>query len=88
MNNSDVLEMVSTALWTVVMVSAPVVIAAAAAGLLTSVVQILVQIQDQTMQFLIKLTVVIVVLTIAAGWMSTSLINYANMMFERIGGIR
>ncbi|MFL9989177.1 type III secretion system export apparatus subunit SctS [Paraburkholderia sediminicola] len=87
MDNSAVIELVRNALLISVMLSAPVVISTAAAGIATSLVQVMTQVQDQTMQFLIKLIAAGVALAVTASWIGEMLMNYAILIFGRVASI-
>ncbi|RQS43253.1 type III secretion system export apparatus subunit SctS [Burkholderia sp. Bp8986] len=87
MNNSEVIELVRNALLISVMLSAPVVVSTAVAGVATGLVQVLTQIQDQTMQFLIKLIAAGVALLVTAGWMSGMIMNYTILIFGHIASV-
>lgn len=61
------------------------VMKAAVTGLLVSILQALTQIQDQTLQFLIKLVAVCITLAVSYHWMGSALLNYAILSFDQIG---
>ncbi|MCS3511793.1 MULTISPECIES: type III secretion system export apparatus subunit SctS [Pseudomonas] len=69
----------------VVVLSAPPLIVAVLVGVLTSLVQALMQIQDQTLPFGIKLVAVGVTLILTGRWIGMELIQLINMTFEMIG---
>lgn len=69
----------------VVVLSAPALIVAVVVGVLTSLVQALMQIQDQTLPFGIKLVAVGVILIMTGRWMGVELIQLINLTFEMIG---
>ena len=68
----------------VVVLSAPPLIVAVV-GVLTSLVQALMQIQDQTLPFGIKLVAVGVTLILTGRWIGVELIQLINLTFEMIG---
>ncbi|WP_251977512.1 type III secretion system export apparatus subunit SctS [Salinicola avicenniae] len=68
----------------VVLLSAPALIAAVLAGVLISLVQGMMQIQDQTLPFGIKLLAVSVTLAATARWVGVELIELANHAFEQL----
>lgn len=72
-------------LWIVVMLSLPTVVAASAVGVILSLLQAVTQIQDQTIQFLIKLLVVSAVLVMSYSWMGAALLNYTHLIYAQIG---
>ena len=69
----------------VVVLSAPPLIVAVLVGVLTSLVQALMQIQDQTLPFGIKLVAVGVTLILTGRWIGVELIQLINLTFEMIG---
>lgn len=69
----------------VVMLTAPPLIVAVVVGVLTSLVQALMQIQDQTLPFGIKLVAVGVTLILTGRWIGVELIQLINLTFEMIG---
>ena len=66
MNEAVIIHFTSELLWVVLILSLPVVVVASAVGILVSLFQALTQIQDQSLQFLIKL--VAVCITLITGW--------------------
>lgn len=71
-------------LWLVLMLSLPTVIVASAVGIMVSLVQTLTQIQDQTLQFLVKLIAVSITLVATYGWIGDSIFNYTLLVFDQI----
>nr|CAE53697.1 putative HrcS [Pseudomonas sp. CFBP 11402] len=69
----------------VVVLSAPPLIVAVVVGVLTSLVQALMQIQGQTLPFGIKLVAVGVTLILTGRWIGVELIQLINLTFEMIG---
>ncbi|CRM88882.1 EscS/YscS/HrcS family type III secretion system export apparatus protein [Pseudomonas sp. C 49-2] len=69
----------------VVLLTAPPLIVAVVVGVLTSLVQALMQIQDQTLPFGIKLVAVGVTLIMTGRWIGVELIQLINLTFEMIG---
>ena len=66
----------------VVVLSAPPLIVAVVAGVLTSLVQALMQIQDQTLPFGIKLVAVGITLALTGRWIGVELIQLFNLTFD------
>lgn len=65
-----------------IVVSFPVVAAAALIGLLVAVLQAATQVQDVTLAHLPRLLVVALVLAIAAPWMGSQIASFAARMFS------
>ena len=66
----------------VVVLSAPPLIVAVVVGVLTSLVQALMQIQDQTLLFGIKLVAVGITLALTGRWIGVELIQLINLTFD------
>ena len=66
----------------VVVLSAPPLIVAVVVGVLTSLVQALMQVQDQTLPFGIKLVAVGVTLALTGRWIGVELIQLINLTFD------
>ncbi|WP_150700105.1 type III secretion system export apparatus subunit SctS [Pandoraea terrae] len=88
MSEAIVVRLMAEMLWLTLLLSLPTVVVAAAVGVVVSLVQALTQVQDQTVQFLIKLIAVSVTLVATYGWMGHVLMNYAGQTFEQIGRMR
>ena len=69
----------------VVMLTAPPLIVAVVVGVLTSLVQALMQVQDQTLPFGIKLVAVGITLIMTGRWIGVELIQLMNVTFDMIG---
>ena len=68
----------------VVMLTAPPLIVAVVVGVMTSLVQALMQVQDQTLPFGIKLVAVGVTLVMTGRWIGVELIQLINLTFDMI----
>ncbi len=62
----------------------PVLTAALVIGLIVAIFQAVTQIQEQTLTFLPKLIVILVVLALLSGWMFTHLREYTIHLFNMI----
>ena len=69
---------------TVLYLSAPPLIASLAIGILISMFQAVTQLQDQTLTFVPKIIVVIVVLLIFGPWMLNVMGNFATAIFSHL----
>lgn len=75
------------ALWLVLLLSAPPVIAASIVGLLVAVVQAATQIQEQTLQFTLKFFAIVLTLFITASLMAGSLYAFSDQIFSNFRGM-
>ncbi|AOJ07292.1 type III secretion system protein SsaS [Burkholderia sp. ABCPW 14] len=88
MSEAVITQLAAQMMWLVLLLSLPVVVVASVVGILVSLVQALTQIQDQTIQFLIKLLAVAVTLAATYHWMGDVLVNYTLRSFDQIGRMR
>jgi type III secretory pathway component EscS len=68
----------------ILMVSAPVVMAAFLVGILVGIAQAVTQVQDQSIAYGIKIAVVIVILIVFGGWMTQELMDVFERGFDLI----
>lgn len=84
MNAQMVLTMGQEALWTLFMVSAPVLGVVLVVGLLISLFQAVTQINESTLTFIPKLVAAMLVFALAGPWMLNVLIDYIRRTIEAI----
>lgn len=87
MTPTTVINLGREALEVMLMVSAPLFIAALVTGLLVSVFQAATQINEATLSFVPKLLVIFVTLVVAGPWMLTLITDYMRRLFEGIPGL-
>ncbi len=80
--NPDVIRLTQDALWLVLFLSAPPIIAASVSGLLVAFLQSVTQLQEQTLAFAVKLAVIVVTLFIMADFLGENLYQFANRIFS------
>jgi flagellar biosynthetic protein FliQ len=84
MTPATVIDIGRQAMEVMLMVSAPLFIAALATGLLVSIFQAATQINEATLSFVPKLVVTFLVLIITGPWMITTMTDYMRRLFEAI----
>ncbi len=84
MTPQTVLTIGQNAIEMTLMVSAPLLIAALAIGLLISIFQAATQINEATLSFIPKLVAIFVVMVIAGPWMLQMLIDYIQRLYSNI----
>lgn len=87
MSEGTVLAIGQTALKTALLISAPVLGAALAIGIVVSLFQAVTQINEQTLSFLPKILAVLAALVFFGPWMLTQLSDYARMMLLSMAAI-
>ena len=68
----------------VVLISAPLLIAALAVGLVIGIIQAATSINEQTLSFIPKLAAMAITLALVGGWQLATLIEYTRSLFQRI----
>lgn len=65
----------------VVKLAGPILILSMIVGVLVAIFQAVTQIHDQTLGFVLKLLVTVLVLIIGGGWMMNTLVEYSQYLF-------
>jgi flagellar biosynthetic protein FliQ len=84
MTPTTVIELGRHAMEIMLLVSAPLFIAALATGLIISIFQAATQINEATLSFVPKLIVIFFTLLLAGPWMLSVLTSYIRQLFESI----
>ncbi|MFT5888955.1 MAG: flagellar biosynthetic protein FliQ [Zhongshania sp.] len=84
MNADTVIELGRQAMNVTVLLAAPLLLSALAAGLAIGMFQAATQIQDMTLSFIPKLVVLVMVLGLTGPWMLRQLVDYTRHMIEMI----
>ncbi|HBV90324.1 MAG TPA: EscS/YscS/HrcS family type III secretion system export apparatus protein [Pantoea sp.] len=80
----DILTLFRQGLLLVVILSAPPLLVAVIAGVIISLVQAAMQLQDQTLPFAIKLVAVGIALALSGRWIGVELLELAQQAFAMI----
>ncbi|MEG3130492.1 type III secretion system export apparatus subunit SctS [Pantoea cypripedii] len=88
MSEAMIVQLATQMMWLILLLSLPVIVVASTVGIIVSLIQALTQIQEQTIQFLVKLVAVSITLAIAYRWMGDVLLNYAGLAFDQITQMR
>jgi flagellar biosynthetic protein FliQ len=84
MNPQSVITLGQQGIEVMLMVGAPLLLAALVTGLLVSIFQAATQINEATLSFLPKLMAVLAALVIAGPWMIQLLVDYIQRLFSSI----
>ncbi|MCL2830915.1 MAG: flagellar biosynthesis protein FliQ [Betaproteobacteria bacterium] len=79
-----VMELAREAVWVVLLVAAPLLLAALAVGLLISIFQAATQINEATLSFIPKIVTMLFMLVLAGPWMLQTLVQFMRHLFESI----
>ena len=81
-----VINMVQHALYTLIIVSAPVLGVSLLVGLLVSILQAATQINEMTLTFIPKLIALFLVLLLAGPWMLNTMMDFTIRLYQSIPG--
>jgi flagellar biosynthetic protein FliQ len=84
MNSQSILTLAEQALFVTVLVSAPLLLAALAVGLLVSIFQAATQINEMTLSFIPKLLAIFATMVVAGPWMLATLVDYMQRLYTSI----
>ena len=84
MNQADALDIVQSALWTVIVACGPAVAAAMVIGIVIALLQALTQVQEVTLTFIPKIIAILLVASITAPFIGTVIYTLAEQVYTRI----
>jgi flagellar biosynthesis protein FliQ len=84
MNPQSVITLGQQALYVMLLVAAPMLLAALLIGLVVSILQAATQINEMTLSFIPKLVGMLAALVIAGPWMLAFFVDYMRRLFEAI----
>lgn len=84
MSPEFVINVAERGIYTVLIISGPLLILALAIGLIISIFQATTQIQEQTLAFVPKIVAVLLGLIFFGPWMLTHMISYASEIFSNL----
>lgn len=84
MEAGDIHQILSEALWTILIASAPVLVVALVVGLGIALFQALTSVQDMTLTFVPKVAAILIVLTISLPFIYTMLTRLSDEVFSLI----
>lgn len=82
MDTTQVTDIFRDGIGIAIRLGAPILLMCMLVGIIIAIFQAVTQIHEQTLSFVLKLLVVVLVLTIGGGWMLTMLQEYTLGLFE------
>lgn len=82
MTIDNVTQIMSHALYTIVITAAPVLLVSLAIGLIVSIFQTVTSIQEQTLTFVPKLLGIFLTLMFLGNWMMSSIVEFAQELWH------
>jgi flagellar biosynthetic protein FliQ len=86
MDPQNAVDLARQALWTSLLVAAPMLVAGLVVGLVIGLFQALTQIQEQTVAFVPKIVVMFVALGLALPWLIAQMLQYSTELISGIPG--
>lgn len=80
-------DVMREAVGVVIKLGAPLLLLSMMVGVVVAIFQAVTQIHEQTIGFILKVSVIVGVLLLAGGWMLTTLQDYAREIFDLISRI-
>jgi flagellar biosynthetic protein FliQ len=84
MNDAQVIAVAGDALWTALLVSAPILIVSLVIGVAVSVFQAMTQVNEATLTFVPKLLGVFAVSAVMGPWMVGTMVQYTHRVFATL----
>jgi type III secretion protein S len=87
MHHGEIVQLTQQALWFVLMLSAPPIVVAAVVGLLVAFVQAATQLQEQTLQYVLKFFAIVLTIFITASLLGGGLYQFGDRVFSDFAGL-
>lgn len=87
MTDQTVIDLGARAVWVAIEISAPVLVAALATGVLVSIIQAATQIQEQTLSFVPKILMITLALMLCGPWIMQTMMGFTTDLFNGIPGV-
>jgi flagellar biosynthetic protein FliQ len=84
MNTGEITTILQQGVIQVLMIASPFLGSALIIGLIVAILQATMSVQEQTLTFVPKILVILLVLAVLGGWMFRSLGQYTTELFSRI----
>lgn len=82
MDTGFVTQILREGVWVAIKLGGPTLILSMLVGVLIAIFQAVTQIHEQSLGFILKLIVVILVLLVGGSWMMETLLDYTRSIFE------
>ena len=82
----EVVDIMREAILVALKLGGPILLLSMLAGILVAIFQAVTQIHEQSLAFIVKLIIVILILVVAGGWMLETLLDFARYRFTLMQG--
>lgn len=84
MSQGEIMTIFKEAIVIAIKLSAPILIASVVVGLIVAIFQAATQIHEQTLTFVPKLIVIVLILLMAGSWMMTTMVEFMKFLFQQM----
>jgi flagellar biosynthetic protein FliQ len=84
MNEADAIELVYSAIWTIIVAAGPAVLAAMVVGVAIALFQALTQVQEITLTFIPKIIVILLVTAVTGSFIGSQIFAFASEAYGHI----
>ncbi|MBZ6079338.1 flagellar biosynthesis protein FliQ [Microvirga puerhi] len=84
MNEVDALELVRSAIWTIIIGAGPAVAAAMVVGISIALIQALTQVQEVTLTFIPKIIAILLVTLLTGSFIGSQIFAFTEQVYARI----
>ena len=88
MDTTAVTQVLRDGIWVVIKIGGPMLVISMVVGVFIAIFQAVTQIHEQTLGFILKLTVIIMFLLIGGSWMGETLLDFARNVFALMASTR
>ena len=82
----EVVDIMREAILVALKLGGPVLLLSLLAGILVAIFQAVTQIHEQSLAFIVKLIIVVLILVVAGGWMLETLLDFTRYLFTLMQG--
>ena len=82
----EVVDIMREAILVALKLGGPILLLSMLAGILVAIFQAVTQIHEQSLAFIIKLIIVVLILVVAGGWMLETLLDFTRYLFTLMQG--
>lgn len=86
MDTTQITELLRQGVWVAIKLGGPMLVLSMFAGVLVAIFQAVTQIHEQTLSFILKLIVVVLVCLVGGNWMMETLLDYTRNLFTLMRG--
>lgn len=86
MDTSQITEILREGVWVVIKLGGPMLILSMIVGVVVAIFQAVTQIHEQSLGFILKLSVIVVLMLFGGGWMMETLLDYTREIFALMRG--